>query len=293
MQAKLSKKAASIQWIEHTDFASWAACPYCQEAMTWQGASLICSNGHLFDLTKQGYFFLSRKALKATKYDQALFIARRQMIQESKLYEPLYHYLISNIKISQNTRILDAGAGEGSHLWRLIQAFRIPVQAIAADLAKDGIQLATDFNGQMLALVADLACLPLQDQSLDMVLNILSPSNYQEFLRVLKPGGRLIKVIPGPDYLMEIRQTAQALGMGTYQPYDNQVVLAAFNHHFPLGTQKHIKQMVAMTDQEKTWLLDMTPLTWQLSDQDRESLLLHLPDEISLDLVVLQGEKSN
>ncbi|MDZ7835836.1 MAG: hypothetical protein U5K84_11455 [Alkalibacterium sp.] len=33
----------------------------------------------------------------------------------------------------------------------------------------------------------------------------MSPSNYEEFDRLLKPGGRVIKVIPGEDYLKELR----------------------------------------------------------------------------------------
>ncbi len=58
-------------------------------------------------------------------------------------------------------------------------------------------------------MIGDLANLPLLDNSIDILLNLLSPANYQEFARVLKPGGLLIKVIPGSEYLKEVRQALQ------------------------------------------------------------------------------------
>ena len=42
--------------------------------------------------------------------------------------------------------------------------------------------------------------------SFDTILNLFSPSNYQEFDRILKPGGQVIKVVPAASYLKELRQ---------------------------------------------------------------------------------------
>src|SRR5690625_6690305 len=55
-------------------------------------------------------------------------------------------------------------------------------------------------------LVADLAQPPLQDGVCDIMLNILSPSNYEEFNRLLTKDGLIIKVVPRSDYLKELRQ---------------------------------------------------------------------------------------
>ena len=38
---------------------------------------------------------------------------------------------------------------------------------------------------------------PFADQQFDYILNILSPSNYSEFRRLLTSDGMLVKVIPG------------------------------------------------------------------------------------------------
>ena len=39
----------------------------------------------------------------------------------------------------------------------------------------------------------------------DVILNILSPANYAEFTRLLKPDGLFVKVVPENDYLKELR----------------------------------------------------------------------------------------
>lgn len=54
--------------------------------------------------------------------------------------------------------------------------------------------------------VADLANLPIADQSVAVIMNILSPANYQEFKRVLVDDGLIIKVVPRSDYLAELRE---------------------------------------------------------------------------------------
>lgn len=47
---------------------------------------------------------------------------------------------------------------------------------------------------------------PFGDQSFHIILNILSPSNYKEFKRLLVQDGLVIKVVPRPDYLKELRE---------------------------------------------------------------------------------------
>lgn len=59
--------------------------------------------------------------------------------------------------------------------------------------------------------VADLKRLPVQNAAADVVLNVFSPADYGEFRRVLTPDGELLKVVPGPDYLLESDRRSQAI----------------------------------------------------------------------------------
>ena len=157
------------------------------------------------------------------------------------------------------------------------------------DLARAGIALATDFNGQQLNLVGDLAQLPISDQTIDGLLSILSPSNYQEFDRVLAPGGRVFKVIPNAGYLAEIRK---ALGQETVkQTYDNQATRQVFESRYRHHQAYLVKEKRLLTPQAKTDLVAMTPLTWHLDASQASQLVESLPDEFLLDLTVLVGWK--
>ena len=50
-----------------------------------------------------------------------------------------------------------------------------------------------------------LSNLTFENGKFDIIIDILSPSNYSEFTRVLNKGGVVIKVIPDEHYLKEIR----------------------------------------------------------------------------------------
>ena len=54
------------------------------------------------------------------------------------------------------------------------------------DIAKEGILTASNHHAQKaLWIVADLAQLPFSDESCGTLINMLTPSNYKEFNRVL------------------------------------------------------------------------------------------------------------
>src|SRR5699024_3874054 len=101
------------------------------------------------------------------------------------------------------------------------------------DISKEGINLAAATYEEIFFLVADLAHSPFSADSFDTILNILSPSNYQEFKRILKPGGLLIKVVPGADYL----KASRPHGQRENNVYSNPDVGYKFSEHFPVHNQ--------------------------------------------------------
>ncbi|MGX7092791.1 methyltransferase domain-containing protein [Hutsoniella sourekii] len=283
-----SKRDRTQEWVQNHQQVA-LACIYCHERLKAEdNGDLTCPNRHHFNLSKQGDFHLAKQASNQD-YSRDLFQARRRIITEGSVFDDVHRVLLDIVSHHQPSPavIIDAGCGEGSYLACLNQAFPQPA-LLGFDLAKAGIKLATDYNGHLLASVADLSQLPLCDQSVDIILSILSPANYQEFARILKSTGLLIKVIPTAHYLAEIRLAMQDLFQINVIDYDNEPVYESFLKHCQLLSEQSISKCVYLSEEQKQDLVEMTPLTWQLSETERLRLIQHL-DRVTVDLLVLVG----
>ena len=109
--------------------------------------------------------------------------------------------------------ILDVGSGTGWGVQGLIEKYS-SAKVIALDLSLPMLQQARN-KGRWLRkpglVCADAEALPLADQSVDLIFSSLmlqwcDPQIvFNEFLRVLKPGGLLMFATFGPDTLKELR----------------------------------------------------------------------------------------
>ncbi|MFQ7255027.1 MAG: methyltransferase domain-containing protein, partial [Streptococcus sp.] len=159
--------------------------------------------------------------------------------------------------------ILDIGCGEGYYSRSLQE--RYPDHSFYAfDLSKESIQLAakSDQEWKVKWFVGDLARLPLLDQSMDLLLDIFSPANYQEFKRVLAPDGRLIKVIPTAAHLQEIRQKVKE--HLDQADYSNEQIIQHFSDHFTIENTIHCQETFELTPALREALLSMTPLLFHV-----------------------------
>lgn len=226
-------------------------CPLCGKDFLAADSSLKCGKGHDFSLSRKGYCdFAPQK--HAALYTKELFTARRRIL-EGRLYEKAALTLSSLIKAyAPEGPVLDAGCGEGTFLLRAAEPGRA---YFGADLAREGIRLASSGGNGLGWTVADLACLPFKDHTLSAVLNILSPAAYPEFKRVLRPGGVLIKVVPGDRYLRELRELVEK------QPHSNEKVLSLFDARFCRVETVEIEDTFTLSPQEAEDLYAMTPLT--------------------------------
>ena len=122
-----------------------------------------------------------------------------------------------------STTVLDIGCGEGYYSRKLQEAYS-EATFYAFDLSKESVQLAakSDASWKVNWFVGDLAHLPIQSKSMEVILDIFSPANYAEFERVLKDEGIIIKVVPTSSHLKEIRQLAQ--DQLTKQSYSNKEI---------------------------------------------------------------------
>ena len=254
-------------------------CPICQGKFQLERYALRCESGHTFNLNKKGYVnFLQIKA-DTEHYTRKMFEPRRRLIQAG-MYAPL----LSEIqKYFVDGNLLDVGTGEGSFLELL---GNIKGEKFAFDIAKDGIEMATELETKSFLSLADLTNLPFADESLSMILNIFTPSNYAEFHRVLAKNGRVIKVVPDRLYLQELRAS-----YGLPIDYDNNAVVERFKAEFPAGEQVEVQYRFDLPEELRTDFLAMSPLEWSISEAKKQEARKHPPKTATVHVQVLIGKK--
>lgn len=249
--------------LQRFQTATAFACPICQEALDLVQQSLVCTNRHSFDLAKFGYVNLAPQVKASKDYDKENF-QNRQLVLEDGFYDHILTSLSECLSpLDHPANILDIGCGEGYYSRNLQE--RYPDHSFYAfDLSKESIQLAakSDQEWKVKWFVGNLARLPLLDQSMDLLLDIFSPANYQEFKRVLAPDGRLIKVIPTATHLQEIRQKVK--DHLDQVDYSNEQIIQHFSDHFTIENTIHCQERFELTPALREALLSMTPLLFHV-----------------------------
>ena len=249
--------------LQRFQTATAFACPICQEALDLVQQSLACPNRHSFDLSKFGYVNLAPQVKASQDYDKENF-QNRQLVLENGFYDHILNALSECLSpLAHPVNILDIGCGEGYYS-RSLQERHPDHSFYAFDLSKESIQLAakSDQEWKVKWFVGDLAHLPLLDQSMDLLLDIFSPANYQEFKRVLAPDGRLIKVIPTATHLQEIRQKVK--DHLDQVDYSNEQIIQHFSDHFTIENTIHCQERFELTPALREALLSMTPLLFHV-----------------------------
>ncbi|WP_424236763.1 putative RNA methyltransferase [Bhargavaea ginsengi] len=268
-------------------------CPVCgNPVQVEEGGRLLCPENHSFDFAKQGYVnVLTRPA--AGHYNKELFEARRRIMLESGLYAPFHKAaadLVREVPLpaSEPGIIADIGCGEGTHLHKILEELDDPdITGAGLDIAKEGVQLAARDFQDAVWLVGDLAQSPFADGSIHTILNILSPSNYEEFARMLAPGGRLIKAVPGAGYLRELRE---ALYTDERRTYSNEGTVELFDRHFRRTETVPLRYSVLLGRAQLEDLVRMTPLSWSPDPEAVSRFLDRESAEITVELDLLIGE---
>ncbi|NJC22380.1 23S rRNA (guanine745-N1)-methyltransferase [Arthrobacter pigmenti] len=205
------------------------ACPVCGTALALStdddGGVLHCAQGHRFDAARQGYFNLLTGKGTSLQPDTASMVQARIDFLSRGHYDALVEAVCAAAQehSAPDPVILDAGAGTGFYLAALRN--RLPSSTgIAIDISKYALRRATALLPGMPCLVWDVwRRLPLQDGSVDVILNIFAPRNPGEFHRVLGETGTLIVVTPLAAHLSEVAEVA---GLLEIQPDKHDAVAA-------------------------------------------------------------------
>ena len=232
-------------------------CPICSSNVNIIDNSIICNNNHTFDISNKGYFvFYKTSKIKNSKiYDNDLFISRREFINYG-FYSEL-HNIISNIVNSKGSSklILDIGCGEATHDKFIIDNTNNN-RIIGVDISKEGIKLASDYvKKNIIPIVLDLNNLPFKQDTFDIIIDILSPSNEKEIRKVLKKDGIIIKVTPKKKYLYELREIFNIDDYKNEEEIDRNI-----RNNYNVIEKFEIENTYNLSEKQLYSLINMTPL---------------------------------
>ena len=97
-----------------------------------------------------------------------------------------------------------------------------------------------------------------------------SPFAREEFLRVLRPGGRMIYVVPGAEHLYQMKAVLYA------EPYKNPVQEVAYEGFRPIG-EREARGTITVPASQLEALFAMTPYYWK-TPRDGAARLAALPE---------------
>ena len=145
-------------------------CPVCKNKLNKTGKSLICSNGHCFDMAKSGYVNLLLKSTGGNHGDNKLMVSARRDFLDKGYYEPLREAIVKMCREFTATGdiIVDCGCGEGYYTSKIAEV--LPDRTVCGfDISKDALAVAAKRNKTVEYAVASSFDIPLPDSCADML----------------------------------------------------------------------------------------------------------------------------
>ncbi|QBF81466.1 23S rRNA (guanine(745)-N(1))-methyltransferase [Shewanella maritima] len=245
-------------------------CPLCASPLSLAGRSWGCENGHQFDKAKEGYVNLLPVQKKKTKDpgDSKEMMQARRSFLEQGFYQALSDKVnqLASSYIDDDACILDIGCGEGYYTSRLAHSLAGEHVFYGLDISKAAVRYAAKRYSEINFSVASVFEMPFADNSFDLAIRIYAPSKPEELQRVIKPGGILIAVSPGPKHHYAIKQIIY--DTPKLHPQDK-IQIAGFDHI----AEHQVCYELDLTDKADIEnLLNMTPYAWKLSDFQKARL---------------------
>ena len=248
-------------------------CPICGKPLIWEETRYLCPDRHSYDISKEGYTYLlppNQKHSSAPGDDKGMAAARQDFLSKG-YYEPLLNTLSCQVLAHSGASpvILDTGCGEGYYTAGIYQALvsagKSP-QMAGTDISKFILRHAAKREKAIEFAVASSYHLPIPNESVDILLNCFSPLALEEFLRVLKPGGAFLYVVPAAEHLWELKEV---LYDHPYPNEEKETPYEGFSYEaiVPVDAVIHLENQ---TDIHA--LFQMTPYYWKTPKAGAERL---------------------
>lgn len=267
-------------------------CPVCKEELKLDGRTYRCINNHCFDCAKQGYVNLlqSNKSKSKRHGDDKLMIEARTEFLNTDSYKPLCDLMCELLKkyVPQNASVLDAGCGDCYYTEKIEKALADRnASVVGVDISKSALIAAAKRSKRINLAVASVFSLPVGDLSCDAVLNVFSPFAPEEYARVLKSGGVLLRVIPLENHLFSLKKAI----------YDNPLKNPEESTEidgFTLAESQELKYSIELKSNEQIEsLFKMTPYYYKTSRTDQQKVEKLSTLQTEIEFCVLVYKKDN
>ena len=243
--------------------AALLRCPVCGGAMKVVDHTFSCTNGHAFDIAKEGYVNLLRTNRCGDKIGDDKISARCRRDFLNKGYYSILQEYLTALFADRHGSLLDICCGEGYYTSAL--ANNPGLQVYGFDISREMIRLAAKRGGAA-CFVANLASIPVTDASFDYAVHLFAPFQEAEFTRILKDTGRLYTVVPGSHHLFGLKEQLYET------PYLNDEQLPDTNV-LKLQSKTKISADIVLDCQEDIdAVFRMTPYYFHTGVQDKEKL---------------------
>ena len=248
-------------------------CPLCGVPLQREATAYRCPKGHSFDIAAEGHTHLlpvNRKNSKMPGDDKGMAAARSAFLNEG-YYAPLRDTLcrLSCDLTGEDCAVLDTGCGEGYYTAGIYQALRNAGKSVnmaGTDISKFILKRAAKREKAIEFAVASSYHLPVGDESIDLLINCFSPLALEEFLRVLKPGGHFLYVVPSERHLWQMKEVLYDI------PRPNEVKLTPYEGFRYLEVAE-VRDTITVRGQEHIHaLFQMTPYYWKTPKSGAERL---------------------
>lgn len=266
-------------------------CPNCTSILDKVGKVYKCSNNHSFDVSKEGYInlLLANKKRNLNPGDNKSMINAR----ESFLSQGYYDFLVQSIEslIQTNSSItksdlscfLDLGCGSGYYSRSILSSENY--KKFGIDISKNAIAKAAKLDKKSTYIISSVFDLPLNDSSIDVVLNVFSPIDMSEVMRVLKPEGLLIKVIPGNNHMKEVAVKVYE----SFIPHQSTIVKELEDlEYLKVVETENVEKTIQLAGDDLRNCISMTPYVYKF---DNEQLVKLEELSITLSFLVIIAQK--
>ena len=257
-------------------------CPVCGQPLDFQSRSARCEKGHSFDVAKEGYVNLLRSSKSGDLIGDDKFSARCRRDFLNKGYYAALRNALCDIFSNRQGHVLDICCGEGYYTSALSQNNNLTVYGF--DISREMVRLAAKRGGCRF-FVANMASIPVAQESMDYAIHLFAPFQEESFAKILKPGGRLITVIPGRHHLFGLKQALYDT------PYENDERLPETSQLQLKGVTNVSDEIILASQEDIQAVFRMTPYYFHTSVNDKEKLLSLSQLRTPIEFVLAEYEK--